>query len=139
MMSFRAGRVSDGRAVADASGLDNSPFTLRTDMQNLTATIPHRLTRAEAKRRIDEQVAEIRRQHATLLAGLQTSWTQDTMDFSLQALGQTMTGQVNVDDQAVHVSVELPWLLRTIAGTFTRQLEQRVRHALSAPPSTEPK
>lgn len=96
-------------------------------MQDLTATIPHQLTRAEAKRRIQEQVGVVRQQHGALLTNLQESWSDDTMTFSLTALGQAITGRVTVDDQAVHLTVALPWLLRMLAGTLKPKIEQQGR------------
>lgn len=96
-------------------------------MQDLTATIPHRLTRAEVKRRIQDQVGAVRQQYGGLLANLQESWTDDTMTFSLTALGQSISGRLTVDDEAVHVTVALPWLLRALAGTLKPRIEQQGR------------
>ena len=46
-------------------------------MPDLTATIPHRLTRSEAKRRIQEQLGSARRQYAGLLSDLKETWAGD--------------------------------------------------------------
>ena len=102
-------------------------------MQNLTASIPHQLTRAEAKRRIEEQVAHLRGQQGGVLADLQTSWTQDNMNFSLKALGQSISGRLSVEDHAVHLTVALPWLVSILAGSIKQSIESGVRDALSAP------
>jgi putative polyhydroxyalkanoate system protein len=102
-------------------------------MQNLTASIPHRLTRAEAKRRIQEALATGRREYGSRLHDLRESWTGDRLDFALSALGQSISGNLTVDDQAVHVEVALPWLLAMLAGPVKRQLEDKARHLLAAP------
>ena len=99
-------------------------------MQDLTATIPHQLTRAEAKRRIQEQVGDVRQQHGALLTNLRETWTGDTMAFSLMALGQSISGRLTVDDQAVHLTVALPWFLRLLAGTLQPRIEQQGRLVL---------
>jgi len=96
-------------------------------MQDLTATIPHQLTRTEAKRRIREQVGTVRQQYGTLLTNLQETWTGDTMAFSLMAMGQPISGKLTVDDQAVHLTVALPWLLRMLAGAVKPRIEQQGR------------
>lgn len=101
-----------------------------TSMQNLTADVPHQLTRDEAKRRIQEQTNVVRQQYSSLMTNLQDTWTGDTMTFSLTAMGQPISGQLVVDDQAVHLSVALPWLLRLLAGTLKPAIEQQGRKVL---------
>lgn len=95
-------------------------------MQDLTASVPHRLTRAEAKRRIQDQVQLLRQQQG-IVTNLSDAWTDDTMTFSLTAMGQSMSGRLTVDDQAVHLTVTLPWLLRMLAGTVKSRIEQQGR------------
>jgi hypothetical protein len=68
-------------------------------MPNLTASTPHQLGRAEAKRRIQEHIGIVRRQQGAMLANLQETWKGDTLDFAASALGQSITGQLTVDEQ----------------------------------------
>lgn len=99
-------------------------------MPDMTASIPHQLTRAEAKRRIQEHIGLVRQQYASVMMNLQETWTDDAMTFSFSAMGQGISGRLNVDDQAVHVTVALPWLLRMIAETVRPKIEQQGRLAL---------
>ena len=103
-------------------------------MPNLTASIPHQLTRDEAKRRIQEQIGRMRHQHGSMLADVQETWQGDTLAFSLKAMGQTISGQMSVDDQMVHLTVVLPWILQMIAGPIRQQLETQGRLLLAPPP-----
>src|SRR5262249_19439346 len=57
----------------------------RTTMPELTATIPHQLGRAEAKRRIQHQIGNLRNEYSSLVSNLSDNWTGDTMAFSLTA------------------------------------------------------
>ena len=93
-------------------------------MQDLTASIPHQLTRAEAKQRVQAEVETLRRQQGALLTNLQEVWTGDTMSFSVTAMAQSISGRVTVDDGAVHLVVSLPWLLRLLAGPLKQKIEQ---------------
>jgi hypothetical protein len=102
-------------------------------MPTMTASIPHRLTRAEAKRRIQEQVGAGRREFASHLHDVHESWTGDRLEFSLRALGQSITGRLDVDEQAVHVAIDLPWLLALLAGPVRRQVEDKARRLLAGP------
>jgi hypothetical protein len=100
-------------------------------MPDLTASVPHQLTRAEAKRRIQERIGAVRQQHAALVTNLQETWTGDRLEFSLTAMGQAVSGHLTVDDQAVHLTVALPWLLRMLVGTLKSQIEQQGRVLLN--------
>ena len=102
-------------------------------MPNLTASIPHRLSRAEAKRRIQEQVGLLRNQQGTDLANIEEHWISDTMDFSARAMGQSISGRLVVDEHAVNLDVTLPWLLSMIAATVKHRIEQQVAQMLAIP------
>jgi putative polyhydroxyalkanoate system protein len=101
-------------------------------MSRLTVTIPHQLSRAEARRRIQDQVAEVQRRQGGLLSRLDQRWSGDTLDFTAVALGQTLTGQVFVEDKVVRLEVVLPWMLAVLAGVVKQQIEQRGRELLES-------
>ena len=101
-------------------------------MPNLTASIPHQLSRAEVKRRIQEQIALARTEHAAVLGAVRETWTGDTLDFSVGVLGQSVSGKVEITDQAVNVEIALPWLLAMLAGNVQQKIEQQGRKLLAA-------
>jgi putative polyhydroxyalkanoate system protein len=105
-------------------------------MQKLTASIPHRLTREEARRRIQGEIAKLRQQHGHLLHGVNESWSGDRLDFSLSAMGQSVAGNLLVGDHAVDIEVELPWLLALLAGPVKQRVEREGRVLLSGPAKT---
>jgi len=99
----------------------------------MTASIPHQLTRAEAKRRIQDQVGELREHPGIPISKFEDMWTGDKMDFSVSAMGQSISGHLTVDDHMVHVDVALPWLFNMLAGAVKHQIEQQGRHLLTGP------
>jgi putative polyhydroxyalkanoic acid system protein len=99
-------------------------------MPDMTASIPHQLTRTEAKQRIQDQIALVRQQHAGIFTSLQESWTGDTLQFSAATAGQSLSGHLTVDDQMVHLTVHLPWFLSILAGSIRRRLEDEGRRLL---------
>jgi putative polyhydroxyalkanoate system protein len=105
-------------------------------MQKLTASIPHGLTREEARRRIQNEIANVRQQHGHLVHNLKETWTGDRLDFSLSAVGQSIRGNLVVGDQAVDIAVELPWLLAMLAGPVKKRVEQEGHLLLSGPPKS---
>ena len=96
-------------------------------MPDMTATIPHQLTRAEAKRRIQDQLATVRQSYGATLTNVQETWTGDAMAFSLTAMGQSVSGRLTVDDHAVHLTVALPWILQMLAEGVRPTIEEHGR------------
>lgn len=90
----------------------------------ITLTIPHELGRAEARRRIDEGFATFS-QHLGVAAGVLTkSWSGDRLNFGLQALGQSVTGTIDVEAAAIRLEVLLPNLLAIMGETVRRRLRR---------------
>lgn len=102
-------------------------------MPNLTATIPHQSTRAEARRRIEDGLRNLRSREPAVLGGLRETWHGDVMDFSGGVMGQPISGRVDVRDQEVRVEVALPWLLGLLASTVKPRIERQGRQLLSGP------
>jgi len=105
-------------------------------MQSLTLSIPHRLSRAEARRRIQEEVVRLKSQYGAMLGNVEERWTGDTLAFSLTATGVTLSGHVYVEDQVVRLDIPLPWPLAMLAGGVKQRIEQQGRKLLgsSKPP-----
>ena len=100
-------------------------------MPDMTATIPHQLSRAEAKQRIQQQVGVARQQYGSMLTDLQETWTGDNMAFAVTALGQSVSGRLQVEDHAVQLTVSLPWALQMLAQTLKPALEDQGRRLLT--------
>jgi hypothetical protein len=96
----------------------------------MTATIPHQLGKAEAKRRIQSQLAGLRGQYGSLFTNVSETWTGDTLAFSLSAMGETISGRLTVDDQALYLTVSLPWILQMLETVIRPQIEEQGRKLL---------
>lgn len=83
--------------------------------QPFTASIPHRLGKAEATRRLQVGLTTVRSRFARQVSVIEEVWTGEHLDFRIAALGQTAGGRLDVTDDAVHLSVELPFFLDMIA------------------------
>ena len=101
-------------------------------MQNLTLSIPHRLTRAEVKRRIQDEAAKLKGQYGAILGNIEERWTGDTMEFTLAVTGVTLSGHVYVEDQVVRLEMPVPWPLGILAGGVKKQIEQEGRKLLGS-------
>jgi Putative polyhydroxyalkanoic acid system protein (PHA_gran_rgn) len=95
----------------------------------VTVTIAHHLGRAEARRRIETGFANVSRQ----LPGAGTcrqQWDGDRLTFSLVALGQPISGELDVLDAAVTMRIELPGMLGLIANGIQRRLQNATQRLL---------
>jgi hypothetical protein len=90
----------------------------------LTVTIPHSLGKREAINRLQSGLGQVRSLLASSVASIEDRWSGDRIDFRVVALGQSITGRIDVMDDVVRVEVMLPWVLATIA----ERLRSRIEH-----------
>ena len=88
----------------------------------ITVTIPHQLGRAEARRRIESGFAKIVRQLPGSAASCSERWDGDRLVFAVAAVGQTLSGVIDVLDAAVTIEIELPGVLGLIAAGLKDRL-----------------
>ena len=81
----------------------------------LVVSIPHNLGKAEALRRLHGGMSSLKSQFGDKIASIDESWTGDRMDFRVGAMGQNVSGNVQVMDEQVRVEVQLPWILAMVA------------------------
>jgi Putative polyhydroxyalkanoic acid system protein (PHA_gran_rgn) len=77
----------------------------------LVLTIPHRLGKAEAARRLKAGLGSAAASFHHVLVVQEEVWTGDQLQFRVSALGQTASGTIDVADDHVRLEVTLPWLL----------------------------
>jgi len=91
----------------------------------ITITIPHELGQAEARRRLEEGFGRMEQQFASSgVANFAKSWEGERLSFSAQAIGQVITGHLDVQDKAVRMEIHLPNLLGWIAGKLKGRLQK---------------
>ena len=91
----------------------------------VSVTIPHQLGRAEAHRRIADGFANIGQSFGPQAAkALKTDWQGDRMGFQVAAMGQAVTGHVEVLDAGVVMEVLLPDVLALMAGSVKDRLQR---------------
>ena len=96
----------------------------------ISISIPHQLGRAEARRRIQTGFAKII--HVVPGSGAYSErWDGDRLTFSFTALGQTVTGVINVLDDAVAMEIELSGVFGMIANGLKDRLQKVVRLLLT--------
>ena len=96
----------------------------------LVVSIPHRLGREEARRRLRHGLTRAAASLPVLKVD-EEKWDGDRMVFRVRALGQAAAGHVDVEDDHVRVEVTLPWLLQRFAQVAQATIKNRGRLLLT--------
>jgi|SRR6185312_11333357 hypothetical protein len=91
----------------------------------LVVSIPHRLGRDEAVRRIRSGLGQARSQFAHLITVSEGAWEENRLSLQASALGQVATGVIDVRDDHVQVTVQLPWLLGKFAQAASPLIQRQ--------------
>jgi hypothetical protein len=92
--------------------------------KTISISIPHRLTQEEARTRLQKGITDLKSQHAASIAQVSETWNGDQMSFRLTAMGQAITGRIDVQPSAIKLDIDLPWLLAAFAEKFRPRIEQ---------------
>jgi Putative polyhydroxyalkanoic acid system protein (PHA_gran_rgn) len=84
----------------------------------LVVTIPHRLGRDEAVRRLKSGLRGAQKKFGQFFTLQEETWTDSRLQFRVTALAQTASGTIDVLDDHVRLEVVLPWLLAKVAETI---------------------
>ena len=98
----------------------------------VSVSIPHELGKAEARRRIDEGVGRLTAQIGAV-GEIKQAWEGDLMRFSLQAIGQTVTGTIDIREHEVLLEVYLPGIFAMIANKVKGRLRNEGQILLGGP------
>jgi hypothetical protein len=98
----------------------------------VTVSVPHQLGRDEARRRIDQGFGQLQQQMTggMGLVACQQRWEGDRLHFEAKALGQKMTGRLDVTDDALRIEVDLPEILAALAERIAGKLKDTSRKLL---------
>lgn len=91
----------------------------------VTATVPHRLGKEEALRRLKAGLARARGDFGALISIEHEVWSGDTLDFRMRALGQNAAGSITVMEDKLLIAVTLPWLLAKAAEQILPRIQRQ--------------
>lgn len=100
----------------------------------VVVTIPHRLGKEEAKRRLRAGFHNVRSSVGESFMVLKDTWAEDHLDFQVSLLGQSTTGMVDVAEDHVRLEVQLPWVLAMLAGKAKALVKRQGQLMLEKPP-----
>jgi hypothetical protein len=83
--------------------------------QPLVVTIPHKLGKEEAVRRLKSGLASAHQNFGGVFTLAEQTWSGERLEFVARALGQSASGAIDVADENVRIEIQLPWLLAKLA------------------------
>jgi hypothetical protein len=90
----------------------------------LVVSIPHRLGREEATRRLKAGLTRAAA-NMPMLQVEEERWEGDRLFFCVRALGQTASGHLDVAEDHARLEVTLPWLLQRFAKAAQVAIKNR--------------
>ncbi|AHE51870.1 polyhydroxyalkanoic acid system family protein [Sphingomonas sanxanigenens] len=97
----------------------------------LVIDIPHKLDRAEVRRRMAAKVGDLPKHIPGGMAEVRSSWpSEDRMNVVVSAMGQDVVCDLDVQDHLVRVSLVLPPLLGMMSGMIEAVVRERGRSVL---------
>ena len=92
--------------------------------QPIEVDLPHKLGKDEARRRIATNIHKLEG-HIPGGAKVQSGWAADQLNLDVQALGQSVTATIDVEETKVHLKVLLPPMLGMFGGLIQAALQKK--------------
>ena len=99
-------------------------------MNSIVVTIAHRHGKAEAARRIKAGIVGALARYEGRLKIAEEKWSGDHLDFRVAALGQTVTGKIDIGDDQVRAEVLLNWLMEHLTKPAEALINEEGQRAL---------
>src|SRR3981189_82294 len=91
----------------------------------LVVSIPHRLGREEAERRLKSGLAGARANFPHLTPISQETRDENPLTFGADGIGRAASGLIDVRDDHVVLTVQLPWLLAKFAQAASNVISKQ--------------
>ncbi len=92
--------------------------------QPIDVDLPHKLGKEAAKRRIGNNVHKLH-EHLPGGGNVSSSWSGDTLNLSIAAMGDAIEAKLTVYDDKVHCHFDLPGLLGMFAQPIAAMLRAK--------------
>jgi putative polyhydroxyalkanoic acid system protein len=90
----------------------------------VVVTIEHGSSKSEAQAKIRARMDDIRGRLGPFVGAIEQEWVGDALHFRLAALGQPVTGRIDVDDLRVRIEVLLPGLLGYLGDKIASRVQR---------------
>jgi hypothetical protein len=105
--------------------------------KSIVVTVPHDLGADAAKDRVAKGIERLRTDYLDKIARSEVSWSGNKADVRVSALGQTLTAQLDVQNDSLRIEVRLLGILSSLLNKTQDRLIDSVKSSLRierAPP-----
>ncbi|MCX6159060.1 MAG: polyhydroxyalkanoic acid system family protein [Ignavibacteriae bacterium] len=99
-------------------------------MPKLELNIPHELSQAEALNRIQNFLPKLKEQHSDKIKDLEESWNGNTGEFKFNISGFKVSGTLQVGEDFVIITGELPFAALLFKGTIEDTIRAKAMELL---------
>ena len=100
-------------------------------MPKFNVNVDHSMGRQPAIEKLQSFSEELKVQYSREVTEVTETWNEDgTLDFSIKAMGVTITGIMNPSDDQVNVDGQLPFAALPFRGMIQNQIETELRRLL---------
>ncbi len=86
--------------------------------------VPHNMTRENARKRVEQRLANLLGQFGHQAEDLHHEWTGDTLHFKGKAKGLSVQGTVEITDAAMIVDTKLPLIAMPFEGRIREAVQK---------------
>lgn len=105
-------------------------------MKKLEVTLPHQLSQAEVRARIDQAVTKARDDYSDQVRDLRATWISDErLELGLTVMAMQLEAEVENLPQELVVRVGLPAMASLFAGQIRSGIERRIGGLLTSHPA----
>jgi len=97
--------------------------------QPIDVSVPHKLGREEARRRIAANIGSLQ-SHIPGGAAVTTNWVGDRLDLGISAMGQNIDASITVEDTQAKVHMELGGMLGMLAAPIAAAIKAKAPELL---------
>ena len=105
-------------------------------MPKFSTSVPHPLGKDVARSAVEGLLARVTEKYGDQVSGLDQSWTDDTLDFTLTTYGFKITGTLVVEDSQVKLDGDLPFAAAMFKGKIESSIRTELEKALKRAEST---
>lgn len=100
-------------------------------MANFNMTIRHSQPAEEAVRRIKNVLAELKKQFADKISGLEENWNGNVCEINLSAMGFSGTATLTVRQTEIEIAGDIPFPASMFKGKIEAMLREKLGQILS--------
>lgn len=99
-------------------------------MPKFNIEIPHLLSAADAKERLQRFVEALQSKFQDNVSDLDQSWNGDTLDFGFKTFGIKVTGKIDVEENRIAVEGDLPLTAMMFKGKIESEIRKQLERLL---------